>query len=263
MSVQYAKKKISDIQKSITFWELECIHDWVKMPPISVGEIVHSNENEKIKINFDLEIPKSEDAIRHPMTGYFRTENISNNKTKVWLLKYQNSIDQVHLWEIYYAKRKRIITESFIFIFIVLFISLLYTSPYIFEWLPLQKKNGYMMLETTNDPLLKRNQFTENFLYKNSIVKIKINSEITIRDTSIVKNSAELEESALKNGQFSQKEENFKSSRNRGIISAFGAFYFFLLYPFMSLWLCRKRIKMLIGHLFGNSLSKYVNPNEN
>lgn len=264
MSEQYAKKKISDIQKSITFWELEWIHDWVKKPPISVGEIVHSNEDKKIKINFDLEIPESENAIRLPVTGYFRTENISNNennKTKVWLLKYQNSIDQVHLWEIYYAKRKRIIIESFTIVFIVFFTALVFVSPYIFEWFPVQSKIGNKM-ETTNDSLIKRNQITENFLHKNSMVKIKISSEITMSDTSLVKNNKELKDTASKSGQHSQKEENFKLSRNRGIVGGFWAVYFLILYPSISIVSSLIRVKKLIEHLFGNP-SLYVNPNEN
>lgn len=158
MSEQYAKKKISDIQKSITFWELEWIHDEVaKKLPISIGEIAHSNEDKKIKINLDLEIPKFESANGLPLTSNFITGNISINeieKTKVWLLKNEKSIDQVHLWEIYYAIRKKIIIESFTIVFIFLISALLFASPYIFECFPIQSENKYNKQKITNDTLI-------------------------------------------------------------------------------------------------------------
>lgn len=224
MSEQYAKKKISDIQKSITFWELECIHEeGAKKTLISVGEFAHSNEDKKN----------------------------------------QNSIDQVHLWEIYSAKRKRIIIASFTIVFILLISALLFASPYIFECFPIQSENKYNKQKISNDTLISINE-TVNLVKKNVTVENKRSNKIILKDTSEIKGNSSFNNADSNSDQINLViENNTKSARNRGIISSFGVICFFIFYPFISICISLIWVKKLVKHLFGKSSIKYTNPNEN
>jgi len=280
MSIQYANKKIAEFQKAICLWEVKKIHAITSNKTKKIELEVECSENNKtfkgIKVNGeetgcqdflkDIEIPK---------TCAFKVENITNahiTNTKYFFdFTDYNGFNKEHLWEIYTHKRKRIITGSFLCVFIVTVLTTLIISLCMLKFQPVKPDSKVCCNRSheisgdtliIKDTIIIKNELIADIIKKKVTLENSNENKIILSDTTLfTKNRPHLDfadssvyvrVNGLKN--------NFKTLYNSGIIEFIVVLSFLIINTIISLLLIHILLKRLIIAVFGESSSKYLDP---
>ncbi len=270
MSIQYANKKIVEIQKAICLWEVKKIHAITSNKTKKIELEVECSENNKtfkdIKVNGeetgcqdflkDLEIPK---------TCSFKVEKITSEKIKLSFdFSNFNGFDKVYLWELYAHKRREIIIRCFLTVFIITLFASLMNSPSILNHLPVKiedKVCDSLQKKIINDTLIIRNELIVGVVKKKITIENNRNNQIILSDTSLANNNSQIKFSNSKVYIWDKTlKSTYKSLYTREIIVILDALSFLIINTLFSLIMIRILLNTLIKNVFGESSSKYLDP---
>ncbi len=272
MSLQYAKKRISDIQKVITYKELELIHEAATSSTrIPKGNVSYSIEKKEFIISIDIPSAGSTTSVL-PAVGTLTlvkspNSGRSGNNIKLSIIN-QVLVDQVHLWETYFTKRKRRMLISFVGVFIILVSLAIASTPYFISCYSAGKegKEGqevqYLHNKVLDTLRIKREVKVQSIEKKAGVASNTINRSANC-DSSIISERVQISQNR-NNGLWSSKDnKNVKHSKFilYGIIPG-GMFFFFLfIYPIISIWVGLYFSKKLIPKIFC-ATNLFSNPDE-
>ena len=268
MSLQYARKKISDIQKKITYMELVLIHKAANSSArIPEGDLSYSVENKRIFISIDIASYGS--ALPFcPAAGMLRmTKSTDEEKPQIKIKFFESNrklLDQVHLWEIYYAKRKQMMRISFLGFFILFLIIAIAGAPYLISrysagpsWPAVQ----YFHEKASDTLSIKRKIEVKSVEQNTGIERATIN-RTTNYDSSII--SEKVLASQKKRNGFGVEKDN-KNDKQPSVLHRMflGVMFFFFLFIYImaSVWVGLMFSKCLIRKIF-SPVNLFTNPDE-
>jgi len=260
MSLQYAKKQISDIQKSITFLELKWINKAVN--EFNPGNKIKFNRSsDQISINIDL----CNNEIEFPLSGIVKIDKTDSSKKIVSASVKtidKKVYDKVHLWEAYLCRRKRVISSSLLVLFTLFFTVFIGGVQLIFYFFPdpiVKADNNLISLSDSLNISGELNLKLTNMNNKGENMNI-IFQHIFFIDT--LKNINDSSHKVISSFDVQNKQEHRPTQESwiKRFLPSIGIAYFLILYPIVTFLLCFFRIKILVDQLFGKDSLYYTNP---
>jgi len=276
MSIQYANKKIAEIQKAICLWEVKKIHAITSNKTKKIELEVECSENNKtikgIKVNGEETSCQNFLKGREiPNTCAFKIENITNEDITNIKLSFDftnySGFNKVHLWELYAHKRKNIIKRSFLLVFIGTLITSLIISLFILNGPHVKfdsKVCSNLNHEIINDTIIIKNELIADVTKKKVTIENSRNNQIILSDTSLTKENSRLSfADSNKYIRYKALKNKINPSYNREIIVFICALLFLIINTLISFILICKLLKKLITAVFGESSSTYLDPDIN